>query len=160
SVAVWPTRGANRCPTVENDPVFGSNTTTESVGVASTDPPVMSVRPSFNATAAAPTRLSGVAPSDAHVPMACGSSARMLCVAAKTSAASITPSATRFFNVLTQPPVPTQDTSPVAATYAHAQRTGTFGLFERHKGQWMCPYGSVGVSLAAKALIQVNVKWR
>src|SRR4030095_653069 len=122
SVAVWPTRVSRRCPASENDPVFGSNTTTESVGIPSTDPPAMSVRPSFNATAAAATRLSGVVPNEAHVPTACGSSARMLCVAAKTRAASTTPSTTRFLNgVLTQPPVPTQDTGPASRpARAHA----------------------------------------
>jgi hypothetical protein len=79
--------------------------TTVSVGVPWIDPPAMSVRPSGNATADAPTRLSGVAPIDAHVPTACGGSACNSIPAADMNAAtSTTPNAIRYceYHVVTK----------------------------------------------------------
>ncbi len=68
----------------------------------------MSVRPSASATAAPPMRLSGVAPIDAHVPTACGGSARSSRPAADTNAAtSTTPNAIRYceYRVITKLPL-------------------------------------------------------
>src|SRR5689334_14030693 len=101
---------------VVNDASAGLNAITVSVDAPSIAPPMIRERPSSSATAAAPIRLSGVVPSDAHVPTDCGGSARMMRVAVITSTASATPSASRFFQPLfTTPPVRWQDIDLVSS---------------------------------------------